>query len=79
MADARVVAVMEDRPHLEGRLFLAEGALDMPQALVGPGHVARRQVGVGGENELSVQAGIASSTQTVEDESKRMRNLSSLV
>ena len=59
VADHAVVALVEDRADLEGRLHLAERALDPPQGFVGLRDLGGGQVGASGEHELAIQPGLA--------------------
>ena len=58
MADRRIIPMMIDRPEFQGGFLLPEGSLYPPQAFLGLGHLDRRQVGIGSEDELAVQSGI---------------------
>ena len=55
VAGGGVVAVVEDRTHLERRLRLAEGALHAPEALVRAGDVLGAQRGGRAQDKLAVQ------------------------
>jgi hypothetical protein len=50
--------MMIDGSDFQGGFLFPKGSFHPPQAFIGLGHLGRRQVGVGSEDELAVQSGI---------------------
>ena len=54
VADRGIVAMMENRPHLDGALRLPEGAFDTPETFIGLGHFCGGEIRVRPQDVFAV-------------------------